>query len=344
MRIEVFDKLISLILNIEIFNIFASCGAAILLSRHYYKQNRLQQLRGFCYAVQTGSISKAAERMHLSQPSVSLQIQALEKELAVTLFERRGPHIRLTPEGQTLYALALPLVEGFDNLPETFNVRRGDLESGEINIAAGESTILYLLPEMLQKFTRRHPGIRVRFHNVTGQHGLRLLRADEVDFAVGSFHDTPDDISYQPIYSFDQVLITPSDHALAQQTDITLADISLYDFILPPRHLNTFSMVELAFQQQDLSLNVKLEAGGWEVIKKYVQMGVGISIVSGICLTAQDRNHFATHTLSAFFPQRTYGVIMRRGKFLSPQAKRFIEFIDPDFFTRGKMTPLQPLN
>jgi len=87
-------------------------------SRHYYKHNRLQQLRGFCYATQTGSISKAAERMSLSQPSVSLQIQALERELDVVLFERRGPKIKLTPEGHILYELALPLVEGLEALPE----------------------------------------------------------------------------------------------------------------------------------------------------------------------------------------------------------------------------------
>jgi DNA-binding MarR family transcriptional regulator len=92
--------------------------------RHYYKHNRLQQLKGFCYAVQTGSISRAAERMFLSQPSVSLQIQALEKELNVTLFERRGPRIRLTPEGQTLYELSLPLLEGLDTLAREVRVRK----------------------------------------------------------------------------------------------------------------------------------------------------------------------------------------------------------------------------
>ena len=136
------------------------------LPRHYYKHNRLQQLRGFCYAVQTGSISRAAERMFLSQPSVSLQIQALERELGVTLFERRGPRIRLTPEGQTLYEMALPLLEGLDGLPETFLARRGSVESGELNITAGEATILYLLPDVVTRFSAAHPGIRVSFHNV----------------------------------------------------------------------------------------------------------------------------------------------------------------------------------
>ena len=106
-------------------------------SAPYYKQNRLQQLRGFCYAAQAGSISKAAERLFLSQPSVSLQIQALEREFKTTLFERRGPKISLTPDGKTLYELAAPLVEEIDTLGDLFAARRGGVETGRLDIAAG---------------------------------------------------------------------------------------------------------------------------------------------------------------------------------------------------------------
>src|SRR4029078_6595424 len=85
-----------------------------------YKQNRLQQLRGFCYAARTKNISKAAEKMELSQPSVSLQIKALERELGAQLFDRRGPRIELTHDGQRLLDLARPLVEAIDQLDDTF--------------------------------------------------------------------------------------------------------------------------------------------------------------------------------------------------------------------------------
>ena len=152
--------------------------------RFYYKQNRLKQLRAFCFAAQTGSISKAAERVFLSQPSVSLQVRALERELNITLFERRRPRIILTPEGKVLYELASPLVEGIDTLPDTFAALCGDLESGELNIAAGESTILYILPDFTKRFADRYPGVRLHLHNVTGRDGLAQLRADTVDFAA----------------------------------------------------------------------------------------------------------------------------------------------------------------
>ena len=301
-------------------------------SRHYYKHNRLQQLRGFCYATQTGSISRAAERMALSQPSVSLQIQALERELGVVLFERRGPKIKLTPEGHVLYELSLPLVEGLEALPENFAARRGSLESGQLDIAAGESTLLYLLPKLIRQFSARHPGIHFNLHNVTGRDGMNMLRADEVDLAVGSMLDVPEDITYWPIYAYDPMLIMPLDHPLASQDKVTLEEISHYGLLLPPRHLSTWRVVRMVFQQHNLEFKVTLEAGGWEVIKKYVEMGFGISIVTSICLTGEERLHAIP--LSDYFPQRTYGVVVRKGKFLTPAAKRFIEMMDPDFFER----------
>lgn len=300
--------------------------------RSYYKQNRIQQLRGFCHAAQTGSISRAAERMELSQPSVSLQIQALEKELGTVLFERRGPRIRLTPEGRTLYEMALPLVDGIEALPDDFAARFGNLEAGELDIAAGESTLLYLLPDFVSRFAETYPGVQFRLHNVTGRDGLNLLRADEVDFAIGSMIEVPDDISYRPIFAYDPVLITAPDHPLAGRKKVTLEDVAEYGLILPPQHLSTWRMVKLVFQQHDLDYNVKLEAGGWEVIKKYVELGLGISIVTGICLT--DEDNLYQLPLNSYFPKRTYGVVTRRGKFLSPQAKAFIELMEPNFFRR----------
>lgn len=296
----------------------------------YYKQNRLKQLRAFCFTARAGSISLAAEELFLSQPSVTLQIQALEREMDIILFERRGPQIKLTPEGETLYQLAAPLVDGIDKLHESFSAHYGKLESGELNIAAGESTILYILPEPIRRFVAAYPKIGMKLHNVTGRDGLAMLRADEADFAVGSMIEVPEDIIYQPTMTFDPVLITPLDHPLAGKNEVRLDEISPYGLILPPSHLSTWRMVDLVFTQHNASYNVALEAGGWEVIKKYVELGLGISIVTDVCLTESDK--VARIPLNKYFPTRSYGIVIRKGKFLSPQAKRFIEIIDPEFF------------
>ncbi|MBL3589475.1 MAG: LysR family transcriptional regulator [gamma proteobacterium endosymbiont of Lamellibrachia anaximandri] len=291
----------------------------------YYKQNRLKQLRAFCHAAQTGSISEAAERIYLSQPTVSLQIQALEREFDTVLFERRGPKIKLTSEGAILYKLAQPLVEGMDKLLETFSAACGKLESGELNIAAGESTILYILPEPLRRFAERYPGIRLKLHNVTGRDGMTMLRADEADFAIGSMLEVPDDVTYEPIVNYGPALITPLGHPLADKSRVTLNDISPYGLILPPHHLSTWRMVDLVFEQHNASYKVTLEAGGWEVIKRYVENGLGISIVTDLCLTGDEK--VVKIPLGEYFPDRSYGIVLRRGKFISPQSKRFLEIM-----------------
>ena len=301
--------------------------------RFYYKQNRLKQLRALCHVVHTQSISKAAERMHLSQPSVSLQIKALEREMGTVLFERRGPRIALTPEGRVLYELASPLVEGIDSLPDAFAERCGSLETGEIHIAAGESTILYLLPSYVEQFASEYPGIEIRLHNVTGREGLERLRGDSVDFAVGAMFDAPSDIIYRPRFTYPTVLIAPFGHPLTALEDVTLGDIAPYGLILPPRHLSTWRIVDIVFQEHKVDYKVNIEAGGWEVIKRYVARGLGVSIVSSICMTEEDR--LVSIPLDTYFPSRTYGVVLRRGKYLSPAARRFLEMIEADRLESG---------
>lgn len=296
----------------------------------YYKQNRLKQLRAFCYTAQVGSISGAAEKLFLSQPSVSLQIQALEREMASTLFERNGPRLKLTPEGEILLGLARPLVQGIDTLTESFQAHCGKLEAGELNIAAGESTILYILPDAMKRFANDYPGISLKLHNVTGKDGLRMLRADEVDFAVGSMLDIPVDITYHPVFTHYPTLITPLGHPLLGYDKVGLEDISRFGLILTPRHLSTWRIVDLIFSQNNLSYKIAMETGGWEVIKKYVELGLGISIVTDVCLTEQDR--LGKIPLGHYFPKRSYGIVMRKGKVLSPQAKRFIDMLDPSYF------------
>ena len=297
------------------------------VSQPRYKQNRLQQLRGFCYAAQTGSVSKAAERLFLSQPSVSLQIQALERELKTKLFERRGPKINLTPDGEALLELALPLVDGIDSLEDAFAASRDTIVHGRLNIAAGESTILYILPEYVERFLEEHPGIDLHLHNVTGREGLEKLRSGDVDFAIGPMLEEHDDIDYHPVFTYDTVLITAPNHPLTKRKRVTLRDISSHPFILPPRHLTTYRIVDRVFSQNGLKYEVKLEAGGYEIIKKYVKMGMGISVVSGGCVSDEDK--LAVIPVKRYFPTRTYGVVLRKGRFLSPQARRFIELLDP---------------
>jgi DNA-binding transcriptional LysR family regulator len=301
--------------------------------RYYYKGNRLKQMRAFVATVKLGTLSRAAEALYLSQPSVSLQLQALERELGVELLHRSRRRINLTDAGEALYELARPLVEGWENLDRQFQAKVKGLQAGKLTVAAGSSTIQYLLPHLVRQYRERYPDVQLQLANVTGKDGLALLRADEADFAVGSLLDVPNDIAWAPVYHYDPLLITPPDHPLARQQNVLLEDLTPYGLILPPQRLSTYRMVDLVFQQRQVPYHVAIEVGGWEVIKEYVAMGMGISIVTSICITDADRQRLAVRNMRQYFPQRSYGVVMRKGKFLSKEAQAFIDLIRPGLLT-----------
>jgi len=306
--------------------------AAATPPRFYYKGNRIKQLRAFCAVARFGSIARGAESLFLSQPSVSLQLSALQKELGTMLVERVGRRLQLTREGLMLYELARPVLENLDALDRAFRAKLGETTLRELNIAAGSSTIQYLLPPLVQQYRARFPDTKLQLHNVSNRDGLALVRSDEVDFAFGSMVDVPGDLAYEAVHHFDPMLIAPLGHALADKDDVALEDLSPYGLILPPNRVSTYRLVDLVFQQRKVPYQVAIEVGGWEVIKQYVAMGLGVSIVSGMCIDARDQ--LAVRNMRHWFPQRTYGVVIRKGKLLSAEARAFVDLIKPGLFTR----------
>ena len=276
-------------------------------------------------------MSKASITLFASQPTISLQIKALEEALEIKLFERRGPHLKLTTEGEILYNLASPLVQGIDRIKESFIAQYGDLASGELSIAAEESTILCTLTKPIQKFAQDHPGIRLKLVNVTGQDGRDLVLADQTDFAISSLLDVPEALNYKPFVSYPSVLIMPKDHPLTKLPMITLKDIGQYGMIIPPPEFSSWRLIKMVFALNGASYKVALEAGGWEVVKKYVSLGMGVSIVTEICITEADYENFEIVNLDEFFPARKYGIVSRAGRTLSAPAQKFIEVLKTEY-------------
>lgn len=105
----------------------------------------------------------------------------------------------------------------------------------------------------------------------------------------------------------------------------------LWYHILPPSQYSSCRLVKMVFALNGASCKVVLEAGGWEVVKKYVDIGVGISIATEICITAADRENFAIVNLDELFPARKYGIVTRAGKALSAPAQKFIEILSKEY-------------
>jgi DNA-binding transcriptional LysR family regulator len=137
--------------------------------------------------------------------------------------------------------------------------------------------------------------------------------------------DTPADIKFHPLVKYEPMLITRPDHPLAKQGKVTLKDIAKYPLILPPKEQSTYRVAEMVFAEHSLEHDVKLEVGGYDVIKKYVELGLGISIVMSHCLS--DADHLHSVPVGRWFPKRTYGLVLRKGRKLTPAAERFVTMI-----------------
>ena len=291
------------------------------------EQDRLKQLRAFCSAARLQGISRAAEHVCLSQPAVSRLVRTLEKELAVELFERRGPRIALTLAGERLYRLATPLVEGMDRLPGAFTELHRGVASGDLDIAAGQTSAAFVLPGYLKRFHERYPGIRVNVRVGSGSERLKWLRAYEVDIVFSAVDAPPPDLEFHRLFSSGNVLITPEDHPLAGRESVDIHEAAPYPAIAHAPGQYIRQLGDLFLRQYGIVANVVLEVDGWNVIKLYVQAGLGISLVPDLCIS--DRDRVWSIPFDQYFPSRMYGTLRRRDDILSLAARQFMRIVDP---------------
>ena len=290
--------------------------------------DQLRRLRAFCHAARLGSISAAAEYVMSSQPSVSQQVRTLEEELAVALFERRGPRIRLTRAGEMLYARAMPLVEGIDRLPETFAERHHGVVSDALAIGAGQTSAAYLLPEYLKRFRERWPAIGVEVRTGTGEQRLKWLRDYELDLIIGSMDIVPPDVDFHQVRVSQFVVITASDHPLAGRESVRIEEMATYPFVGHSATRYVTQVAEILLRLRGVELDVALEVDGWNSIANHVGAGVGISVVPDLCL----REHDGLRRIAiadASLPPRRYGVMTRRDGILSSAARQFLSVMAP---------------
>ena len=290
--------------------------------------NRLKQLRAFCQTARFGSISRAAEKLTWSQPSVSLQVSALEEELGLSLFERRRPHMTLSRAGESLYRFAMPLVQGMDRLPDTFAERHHGVMQNVLRIGAGQVSAMYLLPRFLEQFRQRYPEVRVDIKSGGGPDRLRWLRTYEIDLVIAAMDVPPPDLEFHSVLASGPMLITSLDHPLAGREVLSIEEAAAYPFVGPTPTHYARQAVETILRERGIVLDIVVEVDGWNVITKYVAAGVGISMVPDLCLTEHDR--LWKIPITGVFRQRTYGAVTRRDGLLSLAERRLLRLMVAD--------------
>ncbi len=291
----------------------------------------IQQARVFLAVAREGSFSAAARRLYRTQPTVTMAVQKLEREIGSRLFERAGHGARLTRAGQVLLESVGPLLEQWDRVASLLKEPADGVLRGPVQIGAGDAAMLYLLPGPIRAFLRRHPRVDVILRHQSAEDTLDMLRQGEIDFGLRSLPEPPADIAYFPFRTADRLLIAPRNHPIHRARSLTLENLARHPFILPWPGSATRKLVEGLFAERGLPLKVSLEAGGWETIKRYAGLGLGIAVVPDFCLEQTDRR-IAVRSARHLFGQDTYGVVTKRGRELSPAAHALAAEIVPRGF------------
>lgn len=291
------------------------------------RHDRLKQLRALCETVRHGSIAGAARAMGASQPVVSNQLRALEKQLGVALINRQGARAAPTRAGESLHHIALPLVEGLLRLPALFEEHHRGGGAGTLRIGAGEVSGGGVLPDLVARFQARWPGTRVEVRTGSGRERLEWLRRFELDIVIASVEPVPADIEFHSLVKVDTVVITPLDHPLAGRHSVAIEELAGHAMVaLNPRSYAR-RIHDLVLGLHGVRARVVAEVEEWGSMINCVAAGVGIAAVPRVCVSEHEPVH--TVAIEHWFHRRSYGVATRRGGLVGLAARRFIEVVVP---------------
>jgi LysR family cys regulon transcriptional activator len=286
-----------------------------------------QQLRSVREAVRCGfNLTEVSKVLHTSQPGVSRQIRELEEELGVDLFVRAGKRLTsLTAVGEVV----APIVERMLNDAE--NLRRVGEEftqavHGRLSIAATHSQARYALPGAVRDFRQRYPQVTLNLHQGSPKQVAEMLISGEADIGIATEALTQyDALVTLPCYRWTHSVIVPPGHPLLDGRPLTLERLSEFPVITYGPGYTGRLHIDEAFQASGLDFNLVLTAMDADVIKTYVELGLGVGIVASIAFDEErDRNLRAIDARHLFAVNLTK-LAVRRGSFLRAFVYDFIE-------------------
>lgn len=288
---------------------------------------KLQQLRFLCEVARQGlSVSAAAQRLHTSQPGVSKAVRQLEEELGIEVFVRNGKRVTgVTEPGRTVLEIAGRI------LRESANLKRAgeefsNQESGTLTIATTHTQARYALPEVVTRFRARYPGVALAIHQGNPTQVSEEVLRGEADFGIAteSLANYPELVTL-PCYQWNRVVVVPPRHSLLRSRPLTLEAIAqhpvvTYDFAFTGR-----SQTDRAFAQRGIAPNIVLTAIDADVIKSYVELGMGVGIVARMAFDPRRDRTLRAIDASHLFETSTTRLGIRAGSYLRGYAYEFIE-------------------
>ena len=287
----------------------------------------LRQLTQFCAVAEALSVRRAAERLHMAQPPLSVAIRKLEDELGAQLFERRGRGIRLTAAGEAALATARRCLAAADEL-RAEGRRAASGESGRLRIGFVGSATYALLPRLVPALRKRHPGIALELRESTNIELLGLVESGQLDVGLVRFPTaSASALAFELVERDVFLAVLPRGHALAARREVTLKALAaepLVDYAatsVPGLH----AMVMLAFQHAGLMPRVTQQATQVQTVISLVASGLGVALVPSVSARLAPRS-VVFRPIRGLAAAVAIGIAMAwRAQNESPVVRRFRE-------------------
>jgi LysR family cys regulon transcriptional activator len=291
----------------------------------------LHQLRFVREAVrQNYNLTEVAKALYTSQPGVSKAIIELEEELGVDIFTRHGKRVRgLTEPGRAILKsveLIMMEVEGLKRIGKEFAAQ----DSGSFTIATTHTQARYSLPKVIQAFTLKFPKVRLSLLQGNPKQVAEMVLRDQADLAIATEAIAgAEGLVSLPCYQWEHVVVVPPDHPLLKLKSLTLEEIAMYPLITYDSEFSGRSKIDHAFSLRNLKPNILLEAIDADVIKTYVELGMGVGIIAGMAFDAERDRNLLSIPAGHLFGTNISRIAIKRGAYLRSFVYTFIELLTP---------------
>lgn len=293
------------------------------------KAFEVQRLRVLVEVARTGSVSRAAEELRLSQPTVSLHLKALSSMLGVAITERRGRGIALTEAGRELERHATLALAELRRAAETIERHRG-LGAGSLHVGAGTTPGTYLLPRLLGEFHRRHPDIELRLEVAATRRIVEMIERGELHLGVVGETAPGRNVEREALATDRLVCIVAPDHPAAARRFISREDLRHATLLVRETGSSTQAVADRHLSRRRLTVRDRWELDSPEAIKQAVRAGLGLSFVSELVAREEvaDGRLAVVEVEGAPTPKRTLDLVRSARHPLSPPERAFVELVE----------------
>lgn len=278
------------------------------------------------------NVSAAAEALFTSQPGISKQIRQLEDELGLSVFVRQGKRLAaMTPAGEIVVATARRAMREVTNLKRVAEEFRGE-DAGTLAIATTHTQARYVLPKVLREFANRFPKVRVILHQGNPQQVAEQTARGEADVGIATeaLADFAQLVTL-PCYEWNRVVLVPKRHPLAKTKALTIEALAKFPIVTYDGSFTGRSAINAAFAAKGLEPNIVLTALDADVIKTYVDLGMGVGIVAQMAYDPVRDTNFEMLDASHLFAPSITRLGLRHGVFLRGYVYAFITLFAPQY-------------